>query len=102
MFLIGWIFYDYSVRHEILVEKLKNQPFRNKSKSWQELEKKETYSFESFCTHKNGIKIPIKVTANLHDFEGEKYIRGCDSNPASGYESLYQRIPRNGRKRRNP
>jgi len=44
------------------------------NKSWQKLEKKGTYTFESVCIHKNGLKIPVEITTNLHDFEGEKYI----------------------------
>jgi PAS domain S-box-containing protein len=41
---------------------------------WQELEKKGRHTFESNCTNKNGRQIPVEVTTNLHDFEGEKYI----------------------------
>ena len=41
---------------------------------WQELEEKGIDTFESVCTHKKGRQIPIEITTNLHDFEGEKFI----------------------------
>ncbi len=44
------------------------------SENWQELEDRGTYTFESVCTDKNSRRIPVEVTTNLHDFEGEKYI----------------------------
>ncbi len=46
----------------------------NFSQDWQKFEENGTYTFESTCFDKTGLQIPVEITTNYQDFEGEKYI----------------------------